>query len=214
MGLMGLLKWVGVGLSVSLVGCFSHGSYEPARTLGAGHSSVVGTLDGTFLGGADQVLPRGTLGYRRGLSDTMDLGAGIGSDGVSVYGKFALKTRGTRISLAPQMTGMVFGSNQWSALAELPVLFGWGFGGDHELTLGARVGVWGFEFDGFFGDSGGALITTGTTLGATFGVGPGWRLVPEVGLTYPALAIRDDGTSNANDVFVVVQAGVGVGYVF
>lgn len=200
-----------------LVGC-SHGHYQRAKTLGAGGDEWAIRLDGVLVlrdpsdpgGPIDGALPQGAIRYRAGVSDTVDLGVQIGTDGVELLSKFQLFERdGTRVALAPQAGGLPAGG--YILRAMLPVLVGFEFG-RHELTLGARAAFLGYDIQGRLGGSG-AVLTMGASASGSFAISERWRLVPELGFVRPMYA-TDGVDSDYREAPVRVEGGLAVAVEF
>ncbi len=200
-------------LPLLLFGCFGHGTYQSARTLGEGRHEVSVTTDGIGAFGDD---PGGLLqlsgAWRYGLTSGVDVGGGFGTDGIELFGKFALVEEGpVRLALAPDLGGVPFAPGEYFVHTQVPLLVGFPLG-EHELTLGGHLGLWAFDFD-FFGRTRGAALTTAVSVGGTIALGEVVRLVPGFTLIYPAAAFRK-GESVLNDSFLLVEGGVSVQFVF
>ncbi|MCA9545687.1 MAG: hypothetical protein KC613_14885, partial [Myxococcales bacterium] len=203
-----------LSLGLGLSGCFRTATFTSAQPLEAGRhelavrGNALGILSGTD-GGAVAV---GALRYRVGLDGTQDLGLSLGTDGAYLQYKRALVGGTTRLSLAPEVGGFFLGDDYTQFSAQVPLLVGWAVGGSHELTLAPRLGVVvGGDFDGR-GDDFGVMPVAALSFGGTFRLGRTVRLVPEVALNYPVVALRDDVSWNHD--FLVVEAGLALAFEF
>ncbi len=204
-----------LGAALALSGCLRQGTYTSARPLAKGHHEVAVRANGLAAATPDDAtgLVQAAVRYRVGLTGDTDLGAGLGTDGLSLTLKHRVHDGPTQVSLAPEVAGLWVDGFR-SVLAQVPVLFGWTSAGGHELTLGPRVGVWALGSDGFFGDGDATILTSGLSLGATVLLGHTVRLVPEINVTAPLVNVRGDGETAVNDSLVYLEGGLALVFEF
>ncbi|WP_426754912.1 hypothetical protein [Myxococcus sp. Y35] len=196
-------------------GCTSVSHTQTADTLGAGRYQIAiepglgGAAgfgeDGSVEGG---VYPHFDLALRYGASERVDLGFRFGSSLVEFQSKFLLTQPNDplkAISLAPSVSG-AFMDGTWDDGEELstnyvnlavPLLVGFKTEGGSELVLGPRV-LW-THFSGDVGNDGTSvnIFSVGASVGYAFRVTESFRLMPEVGFSYPVLGTVDSSTNDS-----------------
>ena len=203
---------------LTLGGCFNFGSYQSADTLGEAHHEVAveGVGVGALATDDSVILPRGSVRYRAGLTDTVDLGARLGTAGVDILSKFQLTDRSDEslvFSIAPEVGGMALDADTLVLRGQVAGLLGFGVSEAVQLVLGPRVHVWYLDVDGGLFDGQGAFLSAGLSAGAYIELGDLVRLVPEVTLVAPFVALNEDG-STFNDAFLLVEGGVALLFAF
>jgi hypothetical protein len=158
--------------------------------------------------------PHVDLGLRYGVTDTVDLGVRFGSSLVELQSKFLLtrpEDPNKAISLAPSVMGLLVGSgddNVSYVNAAMPVLVGFKTSGGSEFVLGPRVALTHLSV----GDASATFISAGASVGYALRVTNGFRLMPEVAVSYPLVGALSTSTdsdvvSGFNGGFVQVKLG-------
>ena len=186
---------------------------QTARTNGQGNVQVgvePGVL-GAAAGGTAAVAPAMNVAVRYGVSDTMDLGGRIGTNGLEFQTKFQVtEDDGVIISPAPSVELWFFAAGGAGGgflgvpvplLIDVPV-------GDNALVIGPRV-----HPRLAFGAGGGAAasvftLSGGTTIGYAAKTSEGLKIFPELGFEIPLVAAAAAAGAGAGAV------GVGTGVVF
>lgn len=179
-------------------------SVQTARTNGEGNfqfgvePGVIGALatgGGATAGG---VFPAFNIAGRYGISDSVDIGARIGSVGYEIQTKFMFTDpadlSSTAISLAPAFTAIGYGGGGagvgggvFFAVARVPLLVGIPVG-DSEFVVAPRVSP-AFFAGGAGGESaGGFFLSAGGSAGFAARLGDKFWLMPEAGIDVPVVA--------------------------
>lgn len=171
-------------LLIGSTGCLGHQTATSARTLDAGRTEVTASAAVDWI-----VFPQGRLQVRHGLSDRVELGAGLGANGLSVHSKFGLVRSGAQdganVAIGPTVhgfTGNLGGHPRTEMGAFLPLLLGVRIQGN-EVTLAPYVGwqrVIGVPDSTTTNDH--QTFYGGATLGVAMRVGGSFLLTPELGL--------------------------------
>ena len=214
MGLCRLsLLFVGV-----LTGCASSAVFSNARTLGAGNFE--GVVEPQYIGGAAGEdafgVPTLAVSGRYGVSDSVDLGARFGADGLTLLSKFRLldaQQSGFDLTFAPAAGGLYLGPNANDIAfghVNLPLLFGINTGDRNQLIVGPSSNL--FLSGG--GDNGvGTIVSAGGNLGYQLWFSESFAIQPELAVSVPVLfldgATGATGGSGAGDGVVGFQFGVG-----
>lgn len=204
-------------------GCATFGTFQRAETLGKG--GIAGAAEASVwgLGGEelDTTLPHVAVALRYGVTDQLDIGGRVGSNGGEVNAKVQLNAPGSAvpISLAPSLGGFAMaaeGTTIGLAAVQLPLLIGVPVG-EHQLVLGPRLHDWTL-FGGVDGGGGSvSLLSVGTSVGFAAQVSPGLVILPEVTVLAPYAAIGAAGGQTETayvDEATVVMYQAGVGFVF
>lgn len=189
---------------------------QTADTLGEGRIQValepgvwgVTSLAEDVEGGAITHLD---LAVRYGVSDTVDIGARVGSSLIEVQSKFLLtdvEDPAKAISLAPALSGILAGGGDAAGgytTVTLPVLIGFKTSGGSELVLGPRL------TDTFFfsaGEGGGVanILSAGASIGYAARIGKGFRLMPEVAVLVPLVGTL--ASASDSDVTAGFSGGI------
>ena len=202
-----------LALTATAGGCATIGTLQTANTLGKGkfqlalEPSAWGAVGGTTI-----LVPNVTLAARYGLSDTFDLGGRVGSNGFEINGKLQLtppKGTGLVVSIAPSLGGFALaagGAAAGSLYVQVPVLLGFDLGGGSQLVLGPKVLDW-FFFGSGTATSGGTtssaggsgnMLALGTSIGISFKLADGFRLLPEISMAYPLLTAASAGSNGTS----------------
>ncbi|WP_255207674.1 MULTISPECIES: hypothetical protein [unclassified Myxococcus] len=198
-------------------GCASVSHVQTADTLGEGRFQVgiePGVMGAAVLGDDEGVsaagyVPHFDLAIRYGVSERVDLGVRLGSSLAELQSKFLLTQPNDpvkAISLAPSISGASIGtgtgddgesaSTSYLNVA-VPLLVGFKTKGGSELVLGPRA-IW-TRVAGSAGDDGAAIniISVGASVGYALRVTEGFRLMPEVGLSFPIVGeVNSTGTDS------------------
>jgi hypothetical protein len=167
------------------------------------------------------------LGYARGLTDDVELGArlwgagllGSGAWGTAVDGKW----RVMRADAAAHerwdavLTGtlgyhelVIGGTREWIPFASVGALFGWRFGERHQLVFGPHVrgGLW-------MGDGQGTieLFGAGASVGVSLRFGR-WEIFPELALTLSPIGFNGEAETSDKTGVSVTTLGLVAGYRF
>ncbi|WP_226994159.1 hypothetical protein [Myxococcus hansupus] len=162
-------------------------------------------MGAAVLGGDDNnptaggYVPHFDMALRYGVAERVDLGVRVGSSLAELQTKFLLTEPGDpvkAISLAPSISGASIGSGTNSEgesastsylNVSAPLLVGFKTKGGSELVLGPRV-MW-TRIAGNVGNDGAALniLSVGASVGYALRVTEGFRLMPEVGLSFPVV---------------------------
>jgi hypothetical protein len=203
-------------------GCVSISQVQTADTLGTGkfQFAVEPGLAGAAVisdsgnGDGGVYYPHVDLGLRYGITETVDLGVRFGSSLVELQAKVLLTSPedpDKAVSLAPSVMGLLLGSGSDNVSylnAALPVLVGFKSLNGSELVLGPRLALTRVSA----GDVSANIISAGTSVGYALRVTNGFRLMPEVALSYPLVgsvstASDSDVVSGFNGGFVQVKLG-------
>ncbi len=180
---------------------------QTADTLGAGRFQFAiepGALGAAVLGGdsdaAGVVMPHFDMALRYGVSERVDVGARVGFSLAELQTKVLLTQPGDpdlAISLAPSISGASIrigeaeredeGVSTRYVNVALPLLVGFKTNGGSELVLGPRL-----IYTRFGGVN---ILSAGGSLGYAFRVTDRFRLMPEVGISFP-LAGKVDGSDS------------------
>lgn len=192
-------------------GCVSISHVQTADTLGKGRFqfAMEPGLAGAavFAGDNSGVVPypHVDLAMRYGVTDRVDLGVRFGSSLVELQSKFLLtspENPDKAISVAPSVMTVFLGSDEEDAdnsrytnLA-LPVLIGFKTDGGSELVVGPRAILTrvSSQTDGV--SSSANLISIGGSVGYALRVANGFRVMPEVGVSYPVVGSVNDGSDS------------------
>lgn len=212
--------------AIAASGCATIGTMQTANTLGKGkfQASLEPTYWGLVAGSqtGNIFFPNLTLSARYGLSDKVDFGGRIGSNGFEIDTKFMLtdpKKTGFVVSIAPLAGGGAVGGTTGmagSVYLQVPVLFGFGIGGGSQLVLTPKLLDWYlFGSGSVTGSSGlgqGNILGLGASAGVSLKLANGFRIMPEVAFAYPIVegaSLSSGGTSaGASQVggsFVLMQ---------
>lgn len=170
-------------------GCMSLSTQTRARTLEAGKTEVTASLGGVYHADiAPPVLPDVQVHVRHGVSDRVELGASLGSSGLSAAVKVGLvrsetPRSGLNLSLHPKVTAAFWPGNEGgllSAQGSLPLLVGIPLG-EHELTFAPGLRYVTETLQRFEPSN----LLAGATVGIAFRVTKSFTLTPEVGLYTP-----------------------------
>ena len=214
---------------VAVVGLFSTGcalnNFQTARTNGAGNfqfgiePGIAGfSVPNSDIGG---FAPQFNLAGRYGITDSVDIGARIGTIGYEIQTKFGF-TDGSdptalQLALAPGITAIAFGSGGASVFAitsRIPFLIGIPVGSNgSELTIGPRLGPSFYGGGGGGSSAGGFVLTGGGTIGFAAKVGSSFTVIPEIGITVPIVAgatVNGDSAAAAGAEGFFYGGGVGL----
>jgi hypothetical protein len=189
--------------SVLGTGCVSVSHVQTADTLGKGNFqfALEPGMGGAavFSGGegASFMYPHVDLALRYGVSERVDLGLRFGSSLAELQSKFLLTSPedpDKAISLAPSLMTLLIGSDEETGTSytnlALPVLVGFKTKGGSEFVLGPRLT--GTRISS--GDSSYNVLSVGGSVGYALRVTEGFRLMPEVGVSFPIVgAVSDSG---------------------
>jgi hypothetical protein len=195
-------------LALLLAGCPSFSTMGTARTLPKGKGQFFIAPGATVLqdfqrrddGSYESFgLPSIEFGGRYGVTDRVELGGKVWMIGMEIDSKFALvrsdsPDAGVDVALAPAVSVYPFRSGDTDATyayLHLPLLVGINAGGS-QLVLGPRVS------DLIIRGGGEDLnvVLLGGSLGYAWKLGEGFRLLPEVSMTYP-VHVSQGGTSSS-----------------
>lgn len=201
-------------------GCASVSHVQTADTLGAGRFQFAiepGLLGAAVLGGEENVaaagyVPHFDMALRYGVSERVDLGVRVGSSLAELQTKFLLTQPNDpvkAISLAPSISGASFGSGTSVDGEELsssylnvavPLLVGFKTKGGSELVLGPRA-IW-TRVSGDVGNEGAAvnILSVGASVGYALRVTEGFRIMPEVGLSFPVVGEVNSTSSDSEAI--------------
>ncbi|WP_224360535.1 hypothetical protein [Hyalangium versicolor] len=198
-----------LAVGVLSTGCVSISQVQTADTLGTGKfqfaiepgmaGAAVFAQDDTSIDGS-VYYPHVDLGLRYGVADRVDLGVRFGSSLVELQTKFLLthpNDPDKAISLAPSAMALLgsIGEDELSYInLALPVLVGFKTSGGSEFVLGPRVSLARVGVD----DTSVSIISAGASVGYALRVAEGFRLMPEVAVSYPLIGSVD--TSSDSDV--------------
>lgn len=216
-------KLVLVALLYVTAGCAT-GSVQTARTNGAGNFQFavepgiigIGSTVGTV------IVPSFNIAGRYGVTDSVDIGARIGSVSYEIQAKIMFTDpndyEGMAISIAPQVTAIGAGAGGTSFFlvrTAIPLLFGLSMG-DSELVFGPRISPWFFGGGGGgAGSAGGLALFVGGEIGYALRVGDKFWILPHVSFDYPVLAVVAAGGSSASgSLGEGLLFGAGVGLLF
>jgi hypothetical protein len=211
---------VAVVTAVVGTGCVSVSHVQTADTLGQGkfqfamEPGVGGAAVFSSEAGSGSIYyPHVDLAVRYGVTDTVDLGVRFGSSLVELQSKILLSSvedAGKAISIAPSLMGVFFGSGDNSVnyvnLA-VPVLIGLKTAGGSEFVIGPRVV--GTNISGGSGDGSGSVtvLSLGASVGYALRVSEGFRLMPELGVSFPVVGAADSSGTDSE-----VSAGFNGGF--
>ncbi len=203
--------FVGVALLAAVVstGCVSTSHVQTADTLGAGkfqfamEPGVGGTAVFTSEGGGGVVYPHVDLALRYGVTDALDLGVRFGSSLVELQSKILLtspRDPAKAISLAPSVMGFFFDSGDESvnyASVAVPVLIGFKTGGGSEFVLGPRLVGTNISTGANGVSTSTNVLSVGGSVGYALRVSESFRLLPEVGVSFPVVGLVDSSQSDS-----------------
>lgn len=217
---------VSVLMGVLGTGCASVSHVQTADTLGAGRFQFgiePGVMGAAVLGGEDNAaaggyVPHFDLALRYGVAERVDVGIRLGSSLAELQTKFLLTQPDDpvkAISLAPSISGASFGSGTTSdgesastnyLNVSAPLLVGFKTKGGSELVLGPRV-MW-TRIAGNVGNDGAAvnIISVGASVGYALRITEGFRLMPEVGLSFPVVG-QVSTTNNDSEAIAGFNSG-------
>lgn len=231
-----IVKIMVFSLLLASIGCAT-GTMQTARTSGEQNfqfsvePGVVGVGSAIGFG----VLPTFNIAGRYGVSDTIDLGARIGSMGYELQSKFMLTDpndmESTAISIAPSLTATGGGSGGGGALmsryiartvitgssggggaliqSTIPVIIGLPMG-ESELVIAPRV----TPIILFSSGGSGLGLLGGASVGYAAKMG-GFTLLPEIAIDVPFLAASaSSGGSGPIVGFNALVFNIGVGLLF
>lgn len=219
-GVWGLIL---IALMAISSGCATS-AFQTARTNGAGNFQfgVEPGIVGVSGGGIGLFAPSFNIAGRYGISDSIDIGARIGSLGYEVQTKFALNDHSAldslALALAPSFTAIGFGGGGagfFLLTARIPFLIGIPVG-DSEFTLGPRLSP-AFIAGGAGGDSAGGFgLSAGLSVGFAARVGDKFWIMPEGSIDTPLFgAVAAGGDSASGTSFGdVVTYNAGVALIF
>ncbi len=197
---------LGTGTLAALSGCTAINQYQKAETLGEGNhevgvdASMYGVSGGGAAGGIFTLVPNVT--YRYGVSDTFDIGGRFGFSGLELLLKWMLADGDdVKVSIAPTLGGFAVGSGGTSVgFVDLgiPVLIGIPTGNGGEVVIGPREQTY-LLFGSGAGTGGSAtVIFLGSTFGYSAPVSDSFRIHPEIGFLFPAVASASVGGTGAS----------------
>ncbi len=204
------------------IGCA--GTMQTARTNGEGNFQF-GVEPGAtvLLADGSAVAPSFNLAGRYGVTDTIDIGAKIGTIGYEIQTKFMLSDPNDQaamaLSLAPSFTAIGFGAEDagfFVAAARIPLLIGIPVG-TSELTLAPRLSPAFLTVGAGDGDASGFSLSAGGSVGFAARLGDTFWLVPEISVDIPffgaATASSGDNSSSGSQASVngaILNIGVGL----
>ncbi len=200
-------------------GCVTMGTFETAHTIGAGRTQWA--LEPSYWGasgsGGGEYLPSAAVAIRYGISDSAELGARLGFNGIDLLTKFQLMGGRDQftLSLAPSVGGVFLTgtSSGGIGMVQVPLLIGIPLGSS-ELVLSPKV----HDLFVFASDSGGSsvvqVLSVGAGVGLALRLGDSFQLLPEVTVLKPmtgAAASNGSSTevSSLDNAGVLMQFGVG-----
>ena len=201
-GIWGLVLIAALAISS---GCATS-AFQTARTNGEGNFQfgVEPGIIGVTGGGFGLFAPSFNLAGRYGVSDSVDIGARIGTMGYEVQTKFALNDHSQHdalaLALAPGFTAIGFGGGGagfFYLTSRIPLLIGIPVG-DSEFTLGPRLSPVFIAAGAGGGAAGGFGLSAGVSAGFAARVGEKFWVMPEAALDVPIFgAVAAGGDSAA-----------------
>lgn len=204
----------GVFLALTHASCVAATAVQTADTLGQGQyqfaiepganggSPALGQVagaGGALFSGLRAFMPHLDFAFRAGATDTVDIGFRIGTRLVEVQSKFLLtdpENPDLAVALAPSagLGALILptarGGTPIEAVLQVsvPVLVGFKTTNGSELVIGSRV-------DNFIALPGaqGYVLAAGLELGIALRVSENLRLMPDIGVTLPVFAMRENG---------------------
>lgn len=181
-------------------GCATVGTMQTADTVGRGafQLGVEPGAWGVSTQGVGVTVPQIGVSFRYGATDTIDLGARLGTSGLEVLSKFQLTDPAQEnfvVSIAPSAGGFTLGAGGASTTFfsfQVPVLLGIGVG-PHQVVLGPKLREQSV-FATLDGDSVVAHeIGIGSSLGLAIRLGDVVTLLPEVAFVAPIATFASSG---------------------
>lgn len=207
------------------IGCA--GTMQTARTNGEGNFQF-GVEPGAAIavgeGGAGG-LPSFNLAGRYGVSETIDIGARIGTISYEIQSKFMLTDPADQtslaMSLAPSVTAIGFGTGDAGAFllsADIPFLVGIPVG-DSELTIAPKISPAFVTGGGGDANVSGLILSGGGSVGFAARVGDKFWILPEISVKVPffGAASASSGDTSASESTTGVGGAIlniGVGLLF
>ncbi len=210
---------------VASIGCA--GTMQTARTNGTGNFQFGVEPGATILSSSEGSItaPSFNLAGRYGITDTIDLGARIGTALYEIQSKFMLTDpndqSGIAMSIAPSFTAIGAGTGDGGSFylgTKIPFLIGIPVG-DSELTIAPRLSPSFITAGSGDSDVTGFILSGGGSVGFAARLGDTFWILPEISVEIPFVggataSSGDSSSSEASAGFGGSIINIGVGLLF